>query len=51
MEHRSIVNHEGYISHPWWQRYQPVSYKMDSRSGTEEEFIDMVRRCNDVGVW
>ncbi|CAG0902207.1 unnamed protein product [Darwinula stevensoni] len=35
---------------PWWERYQPVSYKLTSRSGTEEEFIDMVQRCNAVGV-
>ena len=37
-------------NYPWWQRYQPVSYKLDSRSGTREEFIDMVQRCNNVGV-
>ncbi|KAK8732749.1 hypothetical protein OTU49_006906 [Cherax quadricarinatus] len=36
--------------YPWWQRYQPISYKLVSRSGTEEEFIDMVHRCNAVGV-
>ena len=35
---------------PWWERYQPVSYKLTSRSGTEEEFISMVQRCNAVGV-
>ncbi|CAF1483031.1 unnamed protein product [Rotaria sordida] len=35
---------------PWYQRYQPVSYKLISRSGTEEQFIDMVNRCNAVGV-
>ena len=35
---------------PWWQRYQPVSYKLHSRSGNEAEFIDMVQRCNAVGV-
>ncbi|CAF1544604.1 unnamed protein product [Rotaria magnacalcarata] len=35
---------------PWWQRYQPVSYKLQSRSGTEAEFIDMVGRCNKAGV-
>lgn len=37
-------------NYPWWQRYQPVSYKLVSRSGTEAEFIDMVQRCNAVGV-
>ncbi|KHJ88756.1 hypothetical protein OESDEN_11447 [Oesophagostomum dentatum] len=35
---------------PWWVRYQPVSYKLISRSGNEEQFIDMVNRCNNVGV-
>ncbi|XP_004517830.1 alpha-amylase-related protein [Ceratitis capitata] len=35
---------------PWWERYQPVSYKLITRSGNETEFADMVRRCNDVGV-
>ncbi|CAF1653786.1 unnamed protein product, partial [Didymodactylos carnosus] len=35
---------------PWYERYQPVSYKLNSRSGTEEQFINMVNRCNTVGV-
>nr|AAO14611.1 AMYREL [Drosophila greeni] len=35
---------------PWWERYQPISYKLTTRSGNEEEFADMVRRCNDVGI-
>ena len=36
---------------PWWQRYQTVSYKLDqSRSGSQAEFVDMVNRCNAVGV-
>jgi alpha-amylase len=33
-----------------WQRYQPVSYKISSRSGNLEQFKDMVKRCNAVGV-
>ncbi|KAK7864526.1 hypothetical protein R5R35_003133 [Gryllus longicercus] len=37
-------------SHPWWERYQPVSYNIISRSGNEDQFADMVRRCNNVGV-
>lgn len=36
--------------HPWWQRYQPISYNLCSRSGTEEELKDMITRCNKVGV-
>uniref|UniRef100_A0A673KDS1 alpha-amylase n=1 Tax=Sinocyclocheilus rhinocerous TaxID=307959 RepID=A0A673KDS1_9TELE len=35
---------------PWWQRYQPVSYNLCSRSGTEAELKDMITRCNNVGV-
>ncbi|XP_035393342.1 pancreatic alpha-amylase-like [Cygnus atratus] len=35
---------------PWWERYQPVSYKLCTRSGNETEFRDMVTRCNSVGV-
>lgn len=37
-------------SYPWWQRYEPVSYALYSRSGTPQEFANMVRRCNAVGV-
>src|SRR6516162_6295769 len=37
--------------YPWWQRYQTVGYELDeSRSGTADEFRDMVRRCAAVGV-
>ncbi|XP_068196870.1 alpha-amylase-like isoform X2 [Antennarius striatus] len=35
---------------PWWQRYQPISYKLCSRSGNEDELRDMITRCNNVGV-
>lgn len=37
-------------NHPWWERYQPVSYKIDSRSGNEAEFAEMVQRCQKSGV-
>ncbi len=36
--------------YPWWLRYQPVSYQINSRSGTLAEFQDMVNRCYAVGV-
>ncbi|XP_073449105.1 pancreatic alpha-amylase-like isoform X4 [Aquarana catesbeiana] len=36
---------------PWWERYQPVSYKICTRSGNEQQFRDMVTRCNNVGVY
>ncbi|GFN97796.1 alpha-amylase, partial [Plakobranchus ocellatus] len=38
------------VSRPWWERYQPVSYKLDTRSGDESSFKDMVDRCKAVGV-
>ena len=34
----------------WYTRYQPVSYKIISRSGSEAAFKDMVSRCRAVGV-
>jgi len=37
-------------NYPWWQRYQPVSYKIKSRSGDRAEFAAMVARCHAVGV-
>ncbi|MEY3903255.1 MAG: hypothetical protein RL189_2561 [Pseudomonadota bacterium] len=43
-EHRLMPNS------PWFQRYQPVSYKLESRSGSRAEFENMVRRCNAAGV-
>lgn len=35
---------------PWWERYQPFSYRLITRSGNESQFADMVDRCNKVGV-
>ena len=34
----------------WWTRYQPVSYKIESRGGTRAEYADMIKRCKAVGV-
>ncbi|XP_011263078.2 alpha-amylase 1 isoform X2 [Camponotus floridanus] len=35
---------------PWWERYQPISYIWQTRSGTPEQFKDMVHRCNKANV-
>ncbi|XP_033213233.1 alpha-amylase-like [Belonocnema kinseyi] len=35
---------------PWFERYQTMSYKIQTRSGNEESFREMVGRCNAVGV-
>jgi alpha-amylase len=48
-EHALIRQSNG--NFPWWERYQPVSYRIDkSRSGTGAEFRDMVLRCHNAGV-
>ncbi|MBT0768316.1 alpha amylase C-terminal domain-containing protein [Kineosporia sp. J2-2] len=38
------------VLHPWWEIYQPVSYELTSRMGTEAEFRAMVRTCRAAGV-
>lgn len=35
---------------PWYERYQPLSFKINSRSGNESSFASMVKRCNAVDV-
>ena len=35
---------------PWFERYQPISYKIITRSGNLNDFRNMVRRCNQAGV-
>uniref|UniRef100_A0ABM0MEQ1 alpha-amylase n=1 Tax=Saccoglossus kowalevskii TaxID=10224 RepID=A0ABM0MEQ1_SACKO len=46
-EHRVVTEEQW---RPWWERYQPVSYSVVSRSGDRAEFIDMVNRCNAVNI-
>ena len=41
---------EHIVHEPWWARYQPVSYELTSRSGTEAELQDMIDRCHAAGV-
>lgn len=49
-EHVVIPFAEG-GNYPWWQDYQPVSYRIDNtRRGTAEEFEAMVTTCRDNGV-
>ncbi len=42
--------HIHWKNNPWWERYQVVSYKLDSRSGNEADFAKMVQRCHKAGV-
>lgn len=41
---------EHIVGETWWTRYQPVSYRLESRSGTRAEFIDMIDTCAAAGV-
>src|SRR5688572_4801385 len=34
----------------WWVSYQPVSYRIESRKGTRDQFAAMVTACHDAGV-
>ncbi|XP_011500924.1 PREDICTED: alpha-amylase-like [Ceratosolen solmsi marchali] len=47
----SPISENGIVTgRPWFERYQPISYRIISRSGTEDDFKVMVSRCNAVGV-
>src|SRR5699024_1276505 len=34
----------------WWTSYQPVSYRIEGKMGTREEFAEMVQKCDEAGV-
>jgi hypothetical protein len=34
----------------WWTSYQPVSYKIQGKRGSRDEFRNMVTKCNNAGV-
>jgi alpha-amylase len=36
--------------YPWWQDYQPVSYRLVSRRGDRAAFASMVSTCHAAGV-
>ncbi|GAA3599999.1 carbohydrate-binding module family 20 domain-containing protein [Kineosporia mesophila] len=38
------------VLHPWWEIYQPVSYELTSRMGSEAQFRAMVKTCRKAGV-
>ncbi|AEV86508.1 alpha-amlyase [Actinoplanes sp. SE50] len=37
-------------AHPWWEVYQPVSYDVSGRLGTQAQFTSMVTTCHNAGV-
>ncbi|MEW8627070.1 MAG: alpha-amylase family glycosyl hydrolase, partial [Candidatus Thiodiazotropha sp.] len=43
-EHRML------LGRPWYERYQPISYRLESRSGSRDELAQMIARCHGVGV-
>ena len=47
-EHRVIA--QDTTPSPWYQRYQPVSYQLLSRSGNQSQLANMIERCHQVGV-
>lgn len=34
----------------WWTSYQPVSYALESKLGSQAEFTSMIQQCNAAGV-
>ncbi|KAG0410670.1 hypothetical protein HPB47_012210 [Ixodes persulcatus] len=48
--HEHVILFEDKVKRPWYEGYQPVSYKLQNRIGDETEFQDMIRRCNRAGV-
>jgi alpha-amylase len=42
-----VLPADGY---PWWQHYQPVSYRLESRMGNRAQLGAMVRTCHAAGV-
>ncbi|WP_028046651.1 alpha-amylase family protein [Cellulomonas sp. URHE0023] len=41
---------EHILGEQWWTAYQPVSYQVESRLGTREQYATMVATCHDAGV-
>ncbi|XP_028177603.1 alpha-amylase-like [Ostrinia furnacalis] len=46
----NLIIHLSDGSRTWYERYQVMSYKLKTRSGDREDFLNMTRRCNQVGV-
>lgn len=42
--------HVEVAGHPWWQDYQPVSYKLTSRRGDDGALKSMIAACHKAGV-
>ncbi|OQV19022.1 putative Alpha-amylase [Hypsibius exemplaris] len=52
-EHRIIFRpvDDRTVKRPWWERYQPVSFKLGkTRGGTLDDFKSMVTACRAAGI-
>ncbi len=47
---RDYTTPDAPIEHPWWEVYQPVTYKLTSRFGNAAQFRAMVATCRAAGV-
>ena len=43
-------NVEGGELNPWWYVYQPVSYRLNSRLGNNEQLKRMTKKCREKGI-
>ena len=50
LKRTELGNGSDTILHPWWEVYQPVTYDLTSRMGTEDQFKTMVTKCRQAGV-
>eukprot|EP00933_Yihiella_yeosuensis_P060614 TRINITY_DN63363_c0_g1_i1.p1 TRINITY_DN63363_c0_g1~~TRINITY_DN63363_c0_g1_i1.p1 ORF type:complete len:900 (-),score=137.09 TRINITY_DN63363_c0_g1_i1:570-3269(-) len=41
---------EHILGRGWWTKYQPINFRLNSRSGSQEDFQKMVARCRAAGV-
>ncbi|XP_026735020.1 alpha-amylase 2-like isoform X2 [Trichoplusia ni] len=46
----NLIIHLNDGQRPWYERYQVISYKLKTRSGDANDFLNMTTRCNRVGV-
>lgn len=35
---------------PWYYPYQPISYRFNSRAGTQENLVSLIRTCRSHGI-
>ena len=50
--HEQVMSDEAFRDqlNPWYFMYQPVSYKLDGRLGTRDDFRNMIKTCRSKGV-